>query len=269
MCDTLALKRDGAVWFAKNSDREPEETQIIEYHPPAADGSSRLSCTHIEIDQVPERRGVVLSRPAWMWGAEMGVNDAGVALGNEAVFSRRMMKKGAALTGMDLVRLGLERSASASEAARVIIALIEQWGQGGPAGYRDKSFRYDSSFLIADADEIIVLETAGREHALKRVSDGWSISNAYTLHTDYDAASDGVRGDFSGVMAQAIMPRLACAAEAQPLRRLRALRRRCGSALLPRRCANITPAMASRAARTATCACMPAACCARMKRPPQ
>ena len=33
-----------------------------------------LQCTYIEIDQAAETLAVVLSKPAWMWGAEMGAN---------------------------------------------------------------------------------------------------------------------------------------------------------------------------------------------------
>lgn len=213
MCDTLAIKSGGAIWFAKNSDREPAEEQRVEIHPAVAgDSASRLSCTYIEIDQVAERRAVILSRPQWMWGAEMGVNDAGVAIGNQAVFSRSVMKSGAALLGMDLLRLGLERSESGEEAVDVITSLLERYGQGGPAGFSDRKFRYDSSFLIADSKDIFVLETAGREWAVKRISDSWSISNGYSLRDDYDSAFSSAAGDFKARHESFAMPRLACAA---------------------------------------------------------
>lgn len=51
---------------------------------------------------------VILSKPAWMWGAEMGANDKNVAIGNEAVWTNYNDDDGDAsvkrLLGMDLVR---------------------------------------------------------------------------------------------------------------------------------------------------------------------
>lgn len=63
-----------------------------------------LQCTYIEVDQVPETCAVVLSRPAWLWGAEMGANEHGVCIGNEAIWGREDISKEEALLGMDLVR---------------------------------------------------------------------------------------------------------------------------------------------------------------------
>ena len=31
-------------------------------------------CTYIEVEQATATQGVVLSKPSWMWGAEMGAN---------------------------------------------------------------------------------------------------------------------------------------------------------------------------------------------------
>jgi hypothetical protein len=213
MCDTLVIRGAGATWFAKNSDREPDEPQRVEVHLPVhGDRTARLRCTHIEIPQLPDRLGVILSRPDWMWGAEMGVNTAGVVIGNEAVFSRRVMRRGAALLGMDMARLGLERGGSAREACSVITALLETHGQGGPAGYRDKGFRYDNSFLIADAKEALVLETCGRDWAVRPVEDAWAISNTYTLNEALEARSVAApESGFGGTLETWLRPHFGCA----------------------------------------------------------
>lgn len=199
MCDTLAIRSGASVFFAKNSDREPKEAQRVERHAAVTgDTAKTVRCTHIEIDQVPDRQATILCRPDWMWGAEMGANAAGVVVGNEAVFSKQVMRRGAALLGMDLVRLALERGSTAHEAAGTIIHLLETHGQGGPAGFKDKLFRYDNSFLIADARDILVLETCGREWRLQRVADRASISNTYSLTGPVTMQSEGAPEDGFG-----------------------------------------------------------------------
>ena len=50
---------------------------------------------------------IVLSKPAWLWGAEMGVNEHAVAIGNEAVWNRLSCPQYDSVTrllGMDLLR---------------------------------------------------------------------------------------------------------------------------------------------------------------------
>ena len=181
MCDTQVLIGPDAVWFAKNSDREPSEPQpVVRIGPVIDDAVASVRATYIDVPQAPRRHGVILSKPVWCWGAEMGVNDQGVAIGNEAIFSRRATLE-PALLGMDLVRFGLERGGSAAEALAVMVKLLEQHGQGGPAGFHDKRFCYDSSFLVADAREAYVLETAGREWKWERVESRYAISNQLTL----------------------------------------------------------------------------------------
>ena len=185
MCDTLvalgAATADASSLFAKNSDRHPNEAQGVEIvagatHPAGA----RVIATFVDLPQAPRTHAVLLCRPFWMWGAEMGVNEHGVAIGNEAVFTKVPHAKEPALTGMDLVRLGLERAASADEALEVMTALLEEHGQGGECGY-DGSLRYHNGFLLADREGAWVLETAGREWVAERVRDTRSISNRPTI----------------------------------------------------------------------------------------
>lgn len=189
MCDTLILRHSGHTWFAKNSDREAAEPQrLIRLPAVSADAAANVQTTYLQIPQTAQRHAVLLSQPSWLWGGEMGVNERGVAIGNEAVFTKLTRKRGQALLGMDLLRLGLERGGSAEEALAVITEHLQRYGQGGPAGYRDKGFRYDNSFIIADAQQAWVLETAGSLWAAKRV-ERWAISNALSLGADFDLHS--------------------------------------------------------------------------------
>jgi len=194
MCDTFAASAactsGGVSIFAKNSDREPDEAQVIVSLPGReyAKGQS-LRCTYIEIPQARSTYAVVLSKPFWIWGAEMGVNEKGVVIGNEALFTRVKPEKTPGLIGMDLLRLGLERADTAEGAARTIIELLQRHGQAGPCGYRDKKFQYMNSYLMMDPHEIIVLETVGRNYALKHCTGYASISNGITLGSDWDESS--------------------------------------------------------------------------------
>lgn len=159
-----------AVIFAKNSDRPRDEVQEVVFVPAGTHApGSRLQCTYIEVEQVPKTHAVILSRPSWLWGAEMGANEHGVCIGNEAVWTKEPVGEGEALLGMDLLRLALERGSSAQEALHVITGLLERYGQGGSCREDPTPFCYHNTFLLADRTEAWVLETAGRLWAAQRI----------------------------------------------------------------------------------------------------
>ncbi len=193
MCDTLGRIHSKGALFAKNSDRSPNEVQVIEYFPARSGLAGQVACTYISVPQVEHTYGVLLSRPLWMWGAEIGVNEFGLCIGNEAVFTRGSYSK-TGLTGMDMLRLALERSKDAEEALKMIIELLETYGQGGNCGF-DHNFYYDNAFLILDRTALYVLETAGKEWVYRKY-DQASISNRLSIGDEGDAYSGGTPINF-------------------------------------------------------------------------
>ena len=192
-CDTLVLTADFSAYnsnmLAKNSDRPLGESQPLVWVP-AADHSpgDMLQCTYISIPQAAHTYGILGSKPYWIWGFEMGVNEKGVAIANEAQGSRAAAETETGLLGMDLLRLGLERGSSAAKALKVITGLLAEYGQNANAcPLFDR--RYENSYMIVDSKEAWLLETAGRDWAAKQIHDRAAISNCYIIEEDYDIAS--------------------------------------------------------------------------------
>ncbi len=190
MCDTMValpnVTRGKKVLFAKNSDRQPDEPAEIVHVPRTTHSKgSEVQATYISIPQVRETAEILLCKPIWIFGGEMGANEYGVVIGNEAVFTKEKYNKKGGLIGMDLLRFALERGKSARAALEVIIDLLELYGQGGNCGYRKKEF-YHNSFLIADKQEAWVLETADRFWIAEQVKDIRTISNTITIRGEGD-----------------------------------------------------------------------------------
>mgnify|MGYP005758864457 CR=1 FL=1 len=207
MCDSFAVLSDisasGAAILAKNSDRPSFDCQPAAFHERKRfPKDEKLRLAYITIDQVPERFATLGSSPYWCWGYETGLNEFGVAIGNEAVYTRdldesaeseksgKKVEKG--LLGMEILRLGLERGTTAREALSVMTELIErygQWGSGVPM-QDTVSGSYNNAFLIVDSREAYVLETAGKRWAAKKVDRGYAaISNELSIRRDITVGS--------------------------------------------------------------------------------
>jgi len=183
MCDTLCARGSTKTVFAKNSDRPVSEVQLVGAHP-RRPSRGTVRTQYLELADTGAA-ATVLARPTWLWGAEHGVNEHGVAIGNELVFTVvDPHRQPEALIGMDLVRLGLERGRTADEALEAMTSLLDRYGQGGVADASSQS-PYFSSFLIADGRSGWVLETAGNVWAAKPTSAAAAISNRLSLRTDW------------------------------------------------------------------------------------
>ncbi len=212
MCDTLAAlppaTANGETLFAKSADCEANEANALVRIPRARHlPGEAVRVTHLVIPQARETHAVLLTKAFWTWGCEIGVNELGLCMGEEAVFTTEMSERGDGLIGPDLMRIGLERARTCREAIEVMTALLEKYGQGGSAELKGNS-HFDSSFLMADPREAYILETAGRKWAARRIEDIGSISNALSIRTDWERCPAAGAGslDWAATFALAEIP---------------------------------------------------------------
>lgn len=195
-CDTMAVSADfskyGQNILAKNSDRPTGEPQPLCFYQghEYAEGEV-VHTTYLDIPQVRKTYAVVGSRPYWIWGFEMGYNEMGLVIGNEAEGSRMEPETEDGLLGMDILRLALERAATAREGIEVITDLLKKYGQKARASMLTARY-YENTFILTDKTECWVLETAGREWIARQIKTQQGISNCYSIGTEYDMASENI-----------------------------------------------------------------------------
>lgn len=133
----------------------------------------------------------------------MGMNECGVAIGYEAVFTR--LQENEKLDGVippDMLRLALERGKTAREAVNVITAALKEFGQGGNCELSGNS-HFDGTYMVTDRTESWILETSGRQWVTKRVQEPVkSISNYLSIRDDWDDGSLINRLDWSSAYGE-------------------------------------------------------------------
>jgi len=198
MGDSLVAFGKKRSYFGKNSGRDTAERQLIFisdspneefYNNPFEEKvpkyiENSFSTLKEVFSEFNNGYKALVSKPVWTWGAEMGVNEYGVSIGNQAIFSRESAAE-KCLLGVDILRLTLHNSKTAQEAVDFIINLIENYGQGGDGGYK-RVLKYDNSFLIKDFSKAFLLETAGKHWAVREISEYEAVSNAYSIKDNFD-----------------------------------------------------------------------------------
>ena len=195
-CDTMVVNSSCSKYrsniLAKNSDRPTAEAQpLCSYVGREYEEGTMLKTTNITIPQAKRTYSVVGSRPYWIWGFEMGYNEKGLVIGNEAEGSRMQAETEEGILGMDLLRLALERAETAKEAISVITDLLQKYGQRANASALTQR-TYENTFIITDKEACWVLETAGREWVAKEIKTKKGISNCYSIGQDFDLSSENL-----------------------------------------------------------------------------
>jgi len=210
MCDTFVAlpetTQQKTMLFAKSADCEVNEANAVARIPRRKHVKGEaVRLTHLLIPQAEETYEILLTKAFWTYGCEIGVNEYGLAMGEEAVFTTEMKEEKDGIIGPDLMRLGLERAKNCQEAIQIMTSLLEQYGQGGSAELKGNS-HFDSSYLMADQEEAYVLETAGRHWAVKKVDAIASISNMLGIRTDWDFCSDEIASPKTDFTSQYALP---------------------------------------------------------------
>jgi len=175
--------------FAKNSDRPADECQpLVQYpfrsHPEGA----VTNCQFVSLPEAETTYRHIGSTPFWCWGYEHGFNEHQVVIGNEGLGSKLPISKKPRLIGMEVLRLGLERARTASEAVEVMTDQVSRYGQG--KFENDAEVRtYDNGYIVADPHQAYVIETAGHQWAVQQVEATIGISNVYSIETDWERLS--------------------------------------------------------------------------------
>jgi hypothetical protein len=222
MCDTFVAlgnsTANGSVLLAKSADTEVNEAQHF-LRLPAREypEGAQVRVTHRVIPQARRTYEALIDKSFWLYGGEIGANEHGVAVGNEAVFST-LASEGDGVVLIDLLRLILERCATRHEAVDLVAQMLAEFGQGGNCELRGNS-HFDGSFIVSDRTGAVVIETAGRQWAAREVKSVGSISNGYTIGSDWDRssmqASNGTNPDFGGLVGDPEKTRCVAAVERQ------------------------------------------------------
>lgn len=201
MCDSFVALPSATTTrttlAAKNADCEINEAQAVLHLPRRTyPDAAMLRATHIVIPQARQTHEVIIDKSFWTWGGEIGLNEHGLAVGNEAIFARSDEASDGLITG-DLLRLMLERARNVDEALQVFDGVLTAHGQGGNCELRGNS-HFDSSYLVSDNSSAVVIETAGRHWVARKVEGVGAISNAMTIHADWHSACAPLKPNGSG-----------------------------------------------------------------------
>ena len=189
-CDILVAlsraTRDGGTLFGHNCNRpDGEDLTLLRVAGRSFCPGEMVRTDALDLPQTRQTWTVLASRCPGQWGYPHGLNEHGVCIGLTSIRTKRR-ERSVALTGPDLVRLGLERANSARQAVDVMTDLVSRYGQGSV----DEEL--DPSFLIADGREAFVVEMFGPYWAMQHVGEVRAVSDVCHLRRDWDQLSHGL-----------------------------------------------------------------------------
>src|SRR5262249_41883317 len=142
-----------------------------------------LKTPHADLPQARRTFTVLGAQARGDWGYLHGVNEHQLAAGC-AAWRSKLSGEGHGLLGTDLVRLVLERAASADQAENVLTALLARHGQAGG----------DNVCLIADPKQAFVVEAAGDAWTLQEIEQVRAAGDVAVIRQDWNRIAPGLAG---------------------------------------------------------------------------
>ncbi|MCG9873880.1 MAG: C69 family dipeptidase [Leptospiraceae bacterium] len=190
-------KNRAKLVFGKNSNREPNEPQVLVRIPKKKNKDKFLTLSYIEIPQSKLSHELILSKSSHLWGAETGVNEFGLTIAITKAYCKAAKSfKENGFTGPELVRLALERCKTADQALEFITNSIQDFGQSSDSGCIKMENYHFSNFVIADSNKAFYLETFSTHWVALKVHGFFSASDGYTIEDKFDYSSKGIK-DFA------------------------------------------------------------------------
>jgi hypothetical protein len=189
----VALKEASAnrtTLFGVNHHATPSQCYAVQIVPGQMHDAGDM--VPIQDHQVPQARQTCSAlglQPAGKWGFVHGVNEHRVAIG-VTDWQSRLRDGPPALSGIDLTRLCLERSHSATHAVEILTDLLERHRHSLSEGSAPSSG--DNIFLIADCAEAYVLEACGRYWALLECGHSRAVTDVAMIRQDWRRLAPGL-----------------------------------------------------------------------------
>jgi secernin len=177
----------GSTLFGHNRHGRAVETIVLQREPGRAHAPEEFVGTPFaRVPQARQTFTVLGCRSPQTWGYDFGVNQHGVAVARSA-WQSKLPGTDVGLTGPDLVRLALERSRTARQALETVTDLVARYGQCRVSGRKA-----DSAFLVADAREAYLVETAGSSWAWLECRDLRAVSDISLIRQDWQRLAPGL-----------------------------------------------------------------------------
>jgi dipeptidase len=183
---------DRVTLFGHNCNRPVGESRALERVPGRTFApGERVRTNHLSLPQARQTFTVIAGRFGGGWGYSHGINERGVAAGTTAVRTR-LPNELPGLTGPDLVRIALERSATAMQAVDVVTDLVSRHGPGVGGPEQDEG---DPILMLADGKEAYLLAACCTYWAVQEVREVRAQSDVCHLRQDWDRISPGLAGE--------------------------------------------------------------------------